>query len=40
MLKKLRIIYFAVSEILRRLIYMFRLSINNKDIKWKHVIPI
>ena len=32
--------YFAVSEVLRRLIYMFRLSINNKDTKWNHVIPI
>ena len=32
--------YFAVSEVLRRLIYMFKLSVKNKELKWNHIIPI
>ena len=32
--------YFAISEVLRRLTYMFKLTINHNDRKWNKVIPI
>ena len=32
--------YFAISEVLRRLTYMFKLTLNNNDKKWNKIIPI
>ena len=32
--------YLAISEVLRRLTYMFKLTINHNDRKWNKVIPI
>ena len=32
--------YFAISEVLRRLVYMFKLTIKNNDKKWNRIIPI
>ncbi len=37
---KKNLYYFAVSEVLRRLIYIFRLSIEYNDKKWNKIIPI
>lgn len=32
--------YYAISEVIRRLIEMFRFTIKNNNRKWNHVIPI
>ena len=32
--------YFAVSEVLRRLLYMFRLTLFKNNKKWNDVIPL
>ena len=32
--------YYAISEVIRRLIEMFKLTIKKNDKKWNHVIPI
>ena len=32
--------YYAISEVIRRLIEMFKLTIKKKNKKWNHVIPI
>tara|TARA_B100000035_G_C21018778_1_gene563168 strand:- start:560 stop:1618 length:1059 start_codon:yes stop_codon:yes gene_type:complete len=37
---KKNLYYFAVSEVLRRLIYIFRLSIEYNNRKWNKIIPI
>lgn len=37
---KKNLYYYAVSEVLRRLIYIFKLSINNNDKKWNKIITI
>ena len=39
--KDLRNFYiFAMSEVLRRLIYMFKISIKHKDYRWNRMIPV
>jgi len=37
---KRNLYYFAISEVLRRLIYIFKLSIKHNDKKWNKIIPI
>ena len=32
--------YFAISEVLRRLLYMFKLTLKKNDKKWNRIIPI
>lgn len=38
--KEINLYYYAVSEVLRRLLYMFKLTILKKDKKWNDIIPI